>query len=390
MKALVLDASKRTGTIEDIPAPIPSSNELLIKVKAIALNPVDALYAAHPLGKTGRILGSDFSGIVVSLGSSIPASSKVEVGSHVAGFLQGAYSKNDRPGAFAEFLVCPWDLVWRIGDLSFEQAATVSLCALTAAQVLFYRLGIPAPSSFPSSNQEQRKHDSDSSPISIFINGATTSVGLYAAQLARHAPCTMTIIGSASPKYFLMLRQPPYQYDHIVDYRSSDMAQQVLSATNSRGVDVAYDCISEGSSVLNTNKTLDKTQPSTRTGAMGRMAVMRHREGGAWDTPLSELSGIEPIYGAVWEGLGADVEYVGGHLPANHERRAFSVWFYQWLSEERSLMPNSVRVMPSGLERVVEDGFRLLGTGSMEDRRPKEDEDWMRPVSAEKLVYVVG
>lgn len=43
--------------------------------------------------------------------------------------------------------------------------------------------------------------------------------------------------------------------------------------------------------------------------------------------------------------------------------------------------------MPGGLESVVPDGFALLGPGSMQQRQQDRTEPWMKPVSAEKLVY---
>lgn len=378
MKALVLDARRRTGTVRSIAKPTLSAGEVLIKVKAIALNPVDALYTAHPLGTTGRVLGSDFAGTIDAVGPSV--SSNIKPGARVAGFVQGASSINDHPGAFAEFVACPWDLVWHIGNLSFEQAAAVSLCALTAAQALFLRLGVPSPFSW--SDQPQPK---DPAPKSIFIYGASTSVGLYAAQLVKQAGLA-TRIGAASSKHFDVLRSSPYQYDHLVDYRSSDWPEQVRTFMGSDDVDLAYDCISEGSTVLNTTATLN--EQDSNTGGAPRVAVVRSREGGAWSTPVSELRGLEPSYGAVWEGLGADVEYAGMTLPVNPESRAFTVAFYHWLSEGGKLVPNPVRVMPGGLERVVEDGFALLGSGGMGDRKAQTEER-MRPVSAEKLVYLL-
>ena len=51
------------------------------------------------------------------------------------------------------------------------------------------------------------------------------------------------------------------------------------------------------------------------------------------------------------------------------------------------LVSNPVRSMPGGLEKIVEDGFVLLGTGTMEDRKHASTEPWMTPVHAEKLVY---
>ncbi|KIW67829.1 hypothetical protein PV04_07055 [Phialophora macrospora] len=375
MRALVLDAKARTGVIKEVPSPAPAPNEVLVHVKAIALNPVDALYTAHPIGNTGRVLGSDFAGVVVTLGSSVPSSSGLQVDSRVAGFLQGACSVNARPGAFAEYLVCPWDLVWRIHDLPFEDAATISLCALTAAQALFLRMGLPAPFSWV---QQHIHRQDDKRPVSMLINGASTSVALYAAQLAQLSPIPFTLFGSASQKHTPLLKGAPYNFSHLVDYRSRDWSQQVLELNDNRGLDIGYDCISESSTVFHTATTLAK-------GA--RMAVVRSREGQAWDTSAAEL-GLEPSYGAVWEGLGEDVAYEGMDLPANDVARGFTVAFYAWLSEGRKILPNPVRLMPGGLEKVVVHGFALLGTGSMDDRKAGvRGEEWMRPVSGEKLVY---
>ena len=107
MKALVLAAEARTASIRDIPQPVPSSIELLIRVKAIALNPIDPLYVAHPLGSSGRTVRSDFAGVVVEAGCDMPGEANLCVGDGVGGFLQGVCSVNDRPGAFAELVVAP-------------------------------------------------------------------------------------------------------------------------------------------------------------------------------------------------------------------------------------------------------------------------------------------
>lgn len=72
MKALVLDAEARTAKVSDIAEPKPASHELLIRVGSIALNPIDPLYVAHPLGKTGRTIGSDSAGHVIGVGPDVP------------------------------------------------------------------------------------------------------------------------------------------------------------------------------------------------------------------------------------------------------------------------------------------------------------------------------
>ncbi|USP74858.1 hypothetical protein yc1106_02132 [Curvularia clavata] len=114
MDALVLHPTEYTAVRETVPVPTPGQVELLVQVEAVALNPVDSLYVRHPLANSKRTIGSDFAGLVASLGKDVPAISNLQVGDRVAGFLQGACSVNVRPGAFAKYLVVPWDLVWKI------------------------------------------------------------------------------------------------------------------------------------------------------------------------------------------------------------------------------------------------------------------------------------
>lgn len=379
MKALILDAEAKAAHVRDIPRPCPGPGEVLIRVHAIALNPVDSLYVFNPLGSTGRTVGSDWAGTVVH----IEASHLLPPGTRVAGFLQGASSKNDRPGAFAEYIVCPADLLWRVPDsMSLEEASTVSLCALTAAQALFGRLGLPAPFSRTNGREGTRNPAVNHEPWRFLIYGASTSVGLYAAQLLRHAATaagfSLFLIGTANQSRFPMLQSAPYAYDTLIDYREPDWPGQVREATNGKGVDFVFDCISEGATVRLASRLLAKD---------GRMGIVRSKEGGAFDT-----TGVvgNPLYGAVWEAFGVEVEYTGMTIPASTEARAFAVAFYKWLSESVPLKPNTVRLMPGGLEKVVSDGFTLLGGAGMGDRKQGQSISWMKPISAEKLVYRVS
>ena len=384
MKALILDAERRTAKVKSVPDPRPSSNEVLVRVEAVALNPIDSLYMFNPLASTGRTMGSDFAGVVQTLGDAVPPTSRLKPGDRVAGFLQGACSVNERSGAFANYLVCPWDLVWKVGaGVQLQEAATISLCGLTAAQALFFRMGLRAPFDWlerPTMTAGPDELGSESSNnFSFFIYGASTSVGLYAAQLVRRSAeskgCTVQLIGTAGQKHFNRLKAEPYCYDDLIDYHEEDWPSKVRCLTNGKGVDYAYDCISEGSTVSKTGSTL---APS------GKMAIVRSREGGAWSA--RDLS-IEPSYGAVWEGLGEEVQYQGMSLPASTKARSFAVAFYKWLSEGGRLESNPIRDMPGGLESIVGDGLRLLGSGTMGDRDAKSEKAWMKPLSAEKMVY---
>ena len=78
--------------------------------------------------------------------------------------------------------------------MTLEQASTISLCALTAAQAVFLRLGLaPPPFDIPLSATIQSSTATNTSqPLHVLIYGASTSVGLYAAQLIRHAAAAKT------------------------------------------------------------------------------------------------------------------------------------------------------------------------------------------------------
>lgn len=388
MRALVLNAEEGTADVQDVRRPTPASNEILVRVIAIALNPIDPLYVAHPLARSGRLVGSDFAGRVEITGERVP-SAMVSSGDRVAGFLQGACSVNDRPGAFAQYLVVSWDLVWRVPDsVTIEEAAGVSLVALTAAQSIWYRLGLESPFEYDKDAVHQEhptwprvQSNEGQRIVNFLVYGASTSVGLYAAQMARISARISgrqaRLFGVASKPRWDLLRSEPYNYDYLVDYHDENCHDRILELSGGEGMHYVYDAISEGDTVYHNSTTLALN---------GRMAIVRSREGGAWN--IKDMS-TEPIYGAVWEGLGENVQYQGLTVPRSASARNFAVQFYQWLSTAANveLKPVSVRLMPGGLDKITVDGFALLGAGTMKERHLVRQEEWMQPVSAEKLVY---
>lgn len=211
-----------------------------------------------------------------------------------------ACSTNDRPGAFAEYITAPYDLLWSVPDsMSLEAASAISMCGLTAAQGVFTRLGLPCPFD----GQVNSSTSSASDITNVLIYSASTSLGLYAAQLvqlaARASGRKIRLIGTASASKHDFLRQAPYNYDVLVDYRDPNWVEKVKEATEGKGIDRAVDSISEGESVYSVHSTLNDN---------AKMAVFRGPKGGQYDP--SELR-VKPIYGAVWEGLGHEIGYNG-------------------------------------------------------------------------------
>lgn len=163
-----------------------------MRVEGISLNPIDPPYVAHPLANSCRTTGSDFAGRVEAVGTQVP-STRILGGNRIAGFLQGACSVNDRPGAFADYLVVPWNLVWKIPNtVTIEEATGVSLADLTAAQSICYRPGFKASFAYDRDVVKQEtpewlrsRASEEHEVLNFLVYGAPTSVGLDAPQMAR-------------------------------------------------------------------------------------------------------------------------------------------------------------------------------------------------------------
>ena len=119
--------------LHDLPKPEPAADELLVRVHASSINPVDVLAAAGALRGMMEytfpvVLGRDFSGVVESVGSEVVGS---RVGDAVLGFLT---KPTLHDGAWAEYLTVPVDgfVVPKPEALDFAAAAALPVAALTA------------------------------------------------------------------------------------------------------------------------------------------------------------------------------------------------------------------------------------------------------------------
>lgn len=73
MKALVLNAERKTADVRDISSPIPASIYIIVRVEAISSNPIDPFYVAHPLMSSDRTFRSGFAGSIEALGTEVPS-----------------------------------------------------------------------------------------------------------------------------------------------------------------------------------------------------------------------------------------------------------------------------------------------------------------------------
>jgi len=188
--------------LEDIEKPIAADDEVLVKVHAAAVNPLDWHYQrgrpyfmrlGSGLGRPASVrLGVDFSGTVEA------------VGKNVTRFRPGDAVFGGRTGAFAEYVTIRADraLVLKPGKVTFAQAAAVPIAAITALQALRDKGQIRAG---------QR----------VLINGASGGVGTFAVQLAKSFGAEVT--GVCSTRNVPMVRA--LGADHVIDYTKEDFTQ---------------------------------------------------------------------------------------------------------------------------------------------------------------------
>jgi NADPH:quinone reductase-like Zn-dependent oxidoreductase len=188
--------------VGDVPNPSISSTQVLIKVKAAGVNPVDFHIRNGMLEDSGThelplVLGWDAAGIVS------------EVGQHVTDFTPGdevyVYSPLTEQGAHAEYLAVDANVVaHKPASLSFIKSAAVPLAALTALQAL-------------TTHGELQKGQQ------VLIHNASGGVGSFAVQIAKHMGAYVIATGSLAKKDFIM----GLGADEFIDYKQDDFEQHV-------------------------------------------------------------------------------------------------------------------------------------------------------------------
>lgn len=189
----------------DAPKIAPTGRDLLVAVKAIAVNPVDVKVRAgrgdNNTENPPRVIGWDASGVIEAVGPDVRT---FAVGDEV-------YYSGDitRPGCNSEFQLIDERIVGKKPrSLSHAEAAALPLTTITAYESFFDRLGID--------------RDGGNSGQSILIIGAGGGVGSIALQLAKHAG--LKIIATASRPETTQWVQK-LGADHVVNHREDMVAQ---------------------------------------------------------------------------------------------------------------------------------------------------------------------
>ena len=190
-------------SIEDAPPPEPAEDELLIRVRAASVNPIDWKYRRGLVPKQlPAVLGSDVSGSI-----DVSRAAGFAAGEDVFGFAAS--------GAYAEFATTPGTMIAKKpAAVTHEQAAALPVAGLTAWQALFDRGGLERGQT-------------------ALIAGAAGGVGHLAVQLASRAGARVIGIGSSRNRDFVL----GLGADEYIDYTQQDVGEAVS------GVDLAFDTV---------------------------------------------------------------------------------------------------------------------------------------------------
>lgn len=218
MKAALNEAPNAEFTIAGIAKPVAQAGQILVRIKAAALNPLDlkirageAAHARHPLP---AILGIDMAGIVETVG---PGVTGFRAGDEVYGMTGGV---GGLQGSLAEFAAVDADLVaLKPGNLSMREAAALPLIAITAWEGLEER------------TQVRAGHK-------VLVIGGGGGVGHIAVQMAVAAGAEVYAVdGGSKAEYISSIGATP------IDYAVATVDDYVARYTDGKGFDIVYDTI---------------------------------------------------------------------------------------------------------------------------------------------------
>ncbi|MGB6976014.1 MAG: NADPH:quinone reductase [Gammaproteobacteria bacterium] len=266
--------------LEDIPDPQPGQSQVVIKVKAVGVNPVETYIRAGNYGPMTfpYTPGSDVAGIIEAIG---PDVNEYKVGDRV-------YTASTLSGGYAQFALVDVNKVFPLpANLTFQQGAALGVPAATAYRALFHR-GQVQPGE------------------TILIHGATGAVGLFCVQLARAHGCTVIGTGGSKQGRQLVLKEGAH---HVLDHASDDYLQQLMTLTNGRGVNLILEMLANVN-LDNDLGVLAKFGRVVVIGCRGRIEI-NPRQTMTRDTDIRGMSlfnaSHEELY-AIHRALGAALE----------------------------------------------------------------------------------
>ncbi|KAJ0415304.1 chaperonin 10-like protein [Aspergillus carlsbadensis] len=221
-------------SVEQRPTPEPGPNEILIEIKAIALNPCDWSqrdFGMPPVPIYPAVLGADTAGVVAKVGANVTTAPPP--GTRVIAFASSFY-QNGSPdyGAFQQYALAQAEAVIPLPDeLSFEEGAIFPMAVMTALTA-WTTIGIPLDTKYAPEDRQ-----------AVLIWGGASSVGTFAIQSAKSLG--FTVYATASPMHHEYLKK--LGAHAVFDYKASDVVQEIVQAVKRDGVKLhTAHCVVDG------------------------------------------------------------------------------------------------------------------------------------------------
>lgn len=215
--------------LEEIDDPTPGAGEIVVRIHAAGVNPVDTYIRAGIYGDRPKPFtpGSDAAGVIESVG---PNCLDFEPGDRV-------YVGSPITGTYAEKTLAKVENVYRLpGDVSFEQGAGIAVPYATAYRALFGKANVK-------------------SGETVLVHGASGGVGMAAVQLALGTfsdAKNLLVIGTAGSEEGMRLVREQGA-THVFNHKNPNYTDQIMEATGGRGVDVILEMLAN----VNLDKDLD-------------------------------------------------------------------------------------------------------------------------------------
>jgi NADPH2:quinone reductase len=229
--------------LEEVPVPAPGAGQVLVRVAAVGVNPVDGYIRSGSYARKPSLPytpGTDIAGTVEQVG---PGVTRVSPGMRV-------YAHN-AVGGYAELALCEdWQANPLPARVSFAQGAALGVPYATAWRALIIRARARAGET-------------------VLVHGASGGVGIAAIQIARARG--LEVIGTAGTPDGLELARAQGAH-HVLNHRDADYLQQVRPLTGGRGVDVVLEMLAN----VNLDKDLDVLARNGRViviGSRGRVEI---------------------------------------------------------------------------------------------------------------------
>jgi NADPH:quinone reductase-like Zn-dependent oxidoreductase len=274
MRAFVVTRYREPLREADVPEPVVGAHDVLVRVEAAGLNPLDEKIRAGEFKqvlpyKLPLIPGNDVAGTVI------------RVGAGVRGFKPGdeVYARpgQDRIGTFAERIaVAEGDLALKPASVSMREAGSLPLVALTAWQALVERGRVR-----PGQN--------------VLIHAGAGGVGSIAIQLAKHLGASVATTASGSNADFVR----ELGADTVIDYRTRDFEQRLAG----------YDLVLDSLGGENLEKSLRVLRPGGKAIGIG----------GPPDPAFAREAGLNPLLRLVIAGLSSKVRRQAKKLGVTYE-----------------------------------------------------------------------